>query len=81
MAHPLAFRDKYFYYPIGNTSAVSLTRDLATDSNLDVLLLGCGDPRNVLYTMYCEPITGKGRTLGFVFHIANSTRPASYSKN
>ncbi|KAF9052402.1 hypothetical protein BDZ89DRAFT_1098464 [Hymenopellis radicata] len=55
MAHPLAFRDKYFYYPIGNTSAVSLTRDLATDGNVDVLILGCGDPRNVLYTLYCEP--------------------------
>ncbi|KIJ28640.1 hypothetical protein M422DRAFT_189460 [Sphaerobolus stellatus SS14] len=57
MAHPLVWPGKYFFYPIGNTSAVCLTRDLAPEEPADILLLGCGDPRNVLYTIYCEPPT------------------------
>ncbi|KAF8070472.1 hypothetical protein FPV67DRAFT_1413720 [Lyophyllum atratum] len=55
MAHPLFWPGKYFFYPIGNTSAVCLTRDLAPEESADILLLGCGDPRNVLYTILSEP--------------------------
>ncbi|KAJ7048619.1 hypothetical protein C8F01DRAFT_1189544 [Mycena amicta] len=54
MAHTLVFPGKYFFYPIGNTSAVSLLRDIGADEPASVLLLGCGDPRSVLYTIFCE---------------------------
>ncbi|KAG5648468.1 hypothetical protein DXG03_003079 [Asterophora parasitica] len=55
MAHPLYWPGKYYFYPIGNTSAVCLTRDLAPEESADMLLLGCGDPRNILYTILSEP--------------------------
>jgi hypothetical protein len=54
MAHPLFWPTKQFYYPIGNTSAVCLTQDLPPWQPADVLLLGCGDPRNILYTVYSD---------------------------
>ncbi|KAG2360664.1 hypothetical protein BDR07DRAFT_1461887 [Suillus spraguei] len=52
MAHPVLWRAKPFFYPIGNTSAVCLTQDLCPSERADVLLLGCGDPRHILYTVY-----------------------------
>ncbi|KDQ54531.1 hypothetical protein JAAARDRAFT_209254 [Jaapia argillacea MUCL 33604] len=64
MAHPLVWRSKYFFYPIGNTSAVSLTRDLPAQEPANVLLLGCGDPRSVLYTIASEG-PNSGRALDF----------------
>ncbi|KAI1493812.1 MYND finger [Biscogniauxia mediterranea] len=42
------------FYPLGNTPAVSLTRALPQGSDADILLLGCGDVRNILYTAYTE---------------------------
>lgn len=55
MATPLYWPGKYFFYPIGNTSAVYLTRDIAPEEPANILLLGCGDPRSILYTIYGEP--------------------------
>ncbi|KAI0332915.1 hypothetical protein GY45DRAFT_1320539 [Cubamyces sp. BRFM 1775] len=55
MSFPLYWPGKYHFYPIGNTSAVSLTRDLPASVPGNILLLPCGDPRNVLFTVYCEP--------------------------
>lgn len=57
MAHQLFWPGKYFFYPIGNTSATCLTRDISPDESAHILLLGCGDPRNVLYTIHSEPRT------------------------
>ncbi|KAJ7120986.1 hypothetical protein C8R44DRAFT_831717 [Mycena epipterygia] len=54
MALPLFWPGRYLFYPIGNTSAVSLTRDLAPETDGTILMLGCGDPRNILYTIFCE---------------------------
>ncbi|KAJ7596033.1 hypothetical protein C8J56DRAFT_853074 [Mycena floridula] len=54
MANPLIWPGKYYFYPIGNTSAVCLTRDIAPEQHTNILLLGCGDPRNVLYTIFNE---------------------------
>lgn len=59
MAHHLTWPGKYFFYPIGNTSAMSLTRDIAPEEDVNLLLLGCGDPRHVLYTLYNEPLDCK----------------------
>ncbi|OSC99685.1 hypothetical protein PYCCODRAFT_1394711 [Trametes coccinea BRFM310] len=54
MAALLFWSGKYYFYPVGNTSAVSLTRDIPPGVSANLLLLPCGDPRNVLYTVYCE---------------------------
>ena len=43
-----------FFYPIGNTSAVDLTDTLTPEEKANVLLLGCGDPRNILHTVYSQ---------------------------
>ena len=53
-----------FFYPLGNTPAVCLTQDLPPELDADVLLLGCGDARSVLYTIYVN--TEQGKTL---FHV------------
>jgi hypothetical protein len=41
-----------FFYALGNTPAVNLVRDLPQGSDADILLLGCGDVRNILFTAY-----------------------------
>ncbi|ROW03721.1 hypothetical protein VMCG_05334 [Cytospora schulzeri] len=41
-------------YAVGNTPAVSLTRCLPQGVDADILLLGCGDVRHILYTAYAE---------------------------
>jgi hypothetical protein len=47
MSHPLLWPKITFFYPIGNTPAVSLTHDLAAEDDARILLLGCGDLRNM----------------------------------
>ncbi|CAE6452550.1 unnamed protein product [Rhizoctonia solani] len=55
MSHPPFWVVKEFFYPIGNTAAISLTQDLSPEqSTADILLLGCGDPRNILFTLYSD---------------------------
>jgi hypothetical protein len=54
MAHPQLWPTKTFFYPIGNTTAYSLVQDLRPDEDAKMLLLGCGDPRNILYTIYAS---------------------------
>ncbi|KAJ7230217.1 hypothetical protein GGX14DRAFT_344215 [Mycena pura] len=54
MAHPLFWPGKRHFYAIGNTSAVSLARDVSPEKDISLLLLGCGDPRNVLFTLFSE---------------------------
>jgi hypothetical protein len=45
--------ERFSYLHVGNTPAVCLTQDLPPEEDADVLLLGCGDIRNVLFTAYC----------------------------
>ncbi|KAF8535830.1 hypothetical protein BDD12DRAFT_796758 [Trichophaea hybrida] len=52
MAHPNIIRRKKFFYPIGNTPAVCLNENMPPESPANILLLGCGDPRNILFTLY-----------------------------
>ncbi|KAF9065145.1 hypothetical protein BDP27DRAFT_1425084 [Rhodocollybia butyracea] len=54
MSQPLHWLGKYFFYAIGNTPATSLTRDLSPQTPANILLLGCGDPRNVLFSVFNE---------------------------
>lgn len=48
-----------FFYPIGNTPAVCLTHPLPPEQDAHLLLLGCGDARNVLFTVYADLSIGK----------------------
>uniref|UniRef100_D8PPJ1 MYND-type domain-containing protein n=1 Tax=Schizophyllum commune (strain H4-8 / FGSC 9210) TaxID=578458 RepID=D8PPJ1_SCHCM len=54
MAHSIIFPRRSFFYAIGNTSAEVLTDSLPPEEHLDLLSLGCGDPRNILYTVYSD---------------------------
>ena len=54
MAHPVLWPKKTFFYPIGNTAPSCFTRDLAPEIDADILLLGCGDPRSILYTIHSD---------------------------
>ncbi|KAG8732182.1 hypothetical protein FRC11_000199 [Ceratobasidium sp. 423] len=58
MSHPFYWLPKPFFYPIGNTAATSLTHDLSPEQSADILLLGCGDPRNILFTLYSDLTIG-----------------------
>ncbi|OLN81247.1 hypothetical protein CCHL11_07336 [Colletotrichum chlorophyti] len=40
------------YYPVGNTPSISLTQALPPGKDAKILLLGCGDLRNILFTAY-----------------------------
>ncbi|KAK4154968.1 hypothetical protein C8A00DRAFT_42357 [Chaetomidium leptoderma] len=42
------------FYPVGNTPAVCLTQGLPPEKRADILLLGCGDVRNIMFTLHCE---------------------------
>ncbi|KAF2124344.1 hypothetical protein P153DRAFT_400973 [Dothidotthia symphoricarpi CBS 119687] len=53
-----------FFYPAGNTPAVCLTQSLPPEQDAALLLLGCGDIRNILFTVYGGVGLG-GRTLDF----------------
>ncbi|KAF7938118.1 hypothetical protein EAE99_001790 [Botrytis elliptica] len=51
----------HIFYPIGNTPAVNLLEYHAPKSDgevTDILLLACGDPRSILYSLFCEDKPG-----------------------
>ena len=54
MAAPTWYSKYPFFYPIGNTPPVCLTQNLAPEMSADILLLGCGDPRNILETVHFD---------------------------
>ncbi|KAL0950293.1 hypothetical protein HGRIS_010272 [Hohenbuehelia grisea] len=58
MSHPVYFPGKSYFYPIGNTAPVSLTQHLPPEEPATVLLLGCGDPRNILFTVHTDHAIG-----------------------
>ncbi|KAG8782474.1 hypothetical protein FRC12_020788 [Ceratobasidium sp. 428] len=60
MAHTLLWPTKTPFSPIGTLPAVSLTQDLSPEQPADILLLGCGDPRNILYTLFSDAVTPVG---------------------
>ncbi|KAG8714183.1 hypothetical protein FRC09_017903 [Ceratobasidium sp. 395] len=66
MSNPLHWSEKTHFYPIGNTTPVCLTQDLSPDQSADILLLGCGDPRNILFTLYADLISSsRPRSISF----------------
>ncbi|KAK1981318.1 MYND finger [Colletotrichum cereale] len=43
-----------FFYAVGNTPAINLAKNLPHGVDASLLLLGCGDVRNILHTSYNE---------------------------
>ncbi|KAF5333140.1 hypothetical protein D9611_002813 [Ephemerocybe angulata] len=78
MAHPTLWLPKSFFYPIGNTPATSLTEYIPPDVDAKVLVLGCGDPRNTLYTIFSDSKLPFKRALDFTFC---DTEPAVLARN
>ncbi|KIK55168.1 hypothetical protein GYMLUDRAFT_48134 [Collybiopsis luxurians FD-317 M1] len=54
MAHPLVFPLRTYFYPVGNTTPLNLIQDIAPEQSANILLLGCGDPRNIFFTLHCN---------------------------
>ncbi|KAI0053737.1 hypothetical protein FA95DRAFT_1481088 [Auriscalpium vulgare] len=54
MAHTFWWPKKTYFYAVGNTVPVCLTQDIPPEEPASVLLLGCGDPRNILFTVYAS---------------------------
>lgn len=54
MYAPVVVEIVTYFYPVGNTAAVHLTRNLSIEESADLLLLGCGDVRNILFTVYTD---------------------------
>ncbi|MCJ1398443.1 hypothetical protein MMC11_001642 [Xylographa trunciseda] len=54
MLHPAFVNIVSFFYPLGNTPAVCLTQELPREQKANVLLLGCGDVRSILFTSYAD---------------------------
>jgi Domain of unknown function (DUF4470) len=54
MLHPVYGAPKQWLYATGNTPATCLTQDLPPGAQANCLLLGCGDPRNILLTICSE---------------------------
>ncbi|KAI1121828.1 hypothetical protein F5Y10DRAFT_288030 [Nemania abortiva] len=54
MLTPAFLNTLTFFYPVGNTPAASLTQYLPPNAAADILLLGCGDVRNILFTSHID---------------------------
>ncbi|KAH8703907.1 hypothetical protein BGW36DRAFT_444464 [Talaromyces proteolyticus] len=54
MLEPAHLRRASWFHPVGNTTPVCLTQTIPPDQNATVLMLGCGDIRNVLFTIYSD---------------------------
>lgn len=68
MFSPTYVQLKYWFYPIGNTPAVNLLRDIPAcqgEETIKILSLACGDPRNVLFSLWCERGHNTKRTVSF----------------
>lgn len=52
MSRPVIWPTEDVFFPVGNTAPICLTNYLPPEEDARVLLLGCGDPRNILYTLY-----------------------------
>uniref|UniRef100_D8PPJ7 DUF4470 domain-containing protein n=1 Tax=Schizophyllum commune (strain H4-8 / FGSC 9210) TaxID=578458 RepID=D8PPJ7_SCHCM len=78
MAHSVILPRRTWFYPIGNTSADLLTASLPPEQNLDLLLIGCGDPRSILYTTYADGAVADKREYDVTFC---DIEPAVISRN
>ena len=62
-----------YFYPIGVTPANCLTEQLPPGERANCLLLGSGDPRDILFTIFNEEDNGI-----FLFDFTDSNRVFAY---
>ncbi|KAI5848090.1 hypothetical protein BZA05DRAFT_376326 [Tricharina praecox] len=74
MAHPCTIQKSKFFYPIGHRAAVCLTESLSLEQSANILLLNCGDPRDILFTLHMDG----GRPIDFT---CCETEPAVLARN
>lgn len=74
MVTPTHLLTDTFFYAIGNTPAVNLTSSVPPDQDADILLLGCGDVRNILFSIYMDMGNGTFYTLRFKAKLLIGTR-------
>lgn len=58
-SHPTYLPTKAYFYATGNTPAVDLLDSIPPQDDGRVLILGCGDPRNILHSVYTRGDPGK----------------------
>jgi Domain of unknown function (DUF4470) len=56
--HPVYVSPMQWFCPMGNTPAVCLTQGLSPRTSAKALLLGNGDARNILYTLFYDDTDG-----------------------
>lgn len=61
MASPIYWSSKPHFNPLSTSAPTCLTEYLPPEQDAHVLMLGCGDARSVLYTVY---IDGEGHYVG-----------------
>ncbi|CRG82986.1 Tudor domain-containing protein 15 [Talaromyces islandicus] len=61
MLGPAHLQRFVWFHPVGNTTPVCLTQTLPPDDDASILMLGCGDVRNVLFTVYSDLSTNERR--------------------
>ncbi|KAI0123253.1 hypothetical protein BJ170DRAFT_586747 [Xylariales sp. AK1849] len=54
MLIPTCLNPNSYFYPIGNTPAISIIQSLPPQTAGNILLLGCGDVRNILFTNHMD---------------------------
>lgn len=79
MLGPTFVKLKYFFYPIGNTPATNVLAcrvvpskgDAKEKGHVKILLLACGDPRSLLFTLWCKPNYGMDSRVHHLSIVAN----------
>ena len=77
MLTPTYVNLKSFFYPIGNTPAANLLRDYRPHDAVKVLAIGCGDVRNILFTLW----SNQGAEYTFDFTACDSDPAVLGKKN
>jgi len=63
------------FKPLSNTPATSLVENLSHGRHANILVLGDGDPRKILYTLYSEEDNGKaGKVMTLMSRIPEDVR-------
>ncbi|KAI5808996.1 hypothetical protein DFH27DRAFT_510162 [Peziza echinospora] len=60
MLHPAYINLTYYFHATSTTPATCLTQDIPPEQPANILLLSCGDPGNILFTLYnSDPDCGR----------------------
>ena len=63
MLKPAHIETLHYFYPVGNTPAVCYTQTVPPGKDATILLLGCGDARSVLFTIFAQSSCGMSKHL------------------